>query len=130
MIKVFIDGVVDDVLGVFFSEPFGFFYPASSWYMHRGVHVLEKEIMQHRRDDKYPHEEMTSENIANRTTDHESNERDGDKEPVGCSDAVSMIFILKAFRSTIPRVMIDMRFTLTEEDTELAVLHRAMNNPL
>ena len=64
MLEVFVHAVMDDMFCHFFLEPFCALYPSPTRDMHRGVHILEKYIVNHRRHHEAPDKERTPEKVT------------------------------------------------------------------
>lgn len=130
MLEVFVHAVMDDVLCHLFLEPLCALYPSPLWNMHRGVHILEKYIMNHRRHHEAPDKECTPEKVTYHRSYCPRNERDRNKKPMWYRDTLTVLGILKSLLTSVEIVMIYVALSLPNQHTDFPMFERPMNNPL
>lgn len=129
MFEILIHPVMDDMFCHLIFEPFRALDPAPLWYMHRGMDILEDDIVNHRRDDEKPDKEHVSEEVTDNPGNCPGNECDGYEHPVRYGDTFSVFRILKSFFTRVELVVVDMAFSLTDKYTDLPMFERSMNDP-
>lgn len=98
--------------------------------MHRGVHILEKYIVNHRRHHEAPDKERTPEKVTYDRRNCPRNERDRNKKPMWYRDTLAVFRILKSLFTSVELVMIDVTLSLSNQHTDFPMFERSMNNPL
>ena len=130
MLEVFVHAVMDDVFCHLFLEPLCALYPSSTGDMHRGVHILEKYIVNHSRHHEAPDKECTPEKVTNDRSNCPRNQGDGNKKPMWNCDTLAVLGILKSLFTSVKLMMIDVALSLPNQHTDFPMFEGAMNNPL
>lgn len=97
--------------------------------MHRGVHILEKYIVNHRRHHEAPDKECAPEKVTYYRRKCPRNERDRNEKPMWNCDTLAVFRILKSLFTSVELMMIDMTLSLTNQHTDFPMFERSMNNP-
>lgn len=98
--------------------------------MHRGVHILEKYIMNHRCHHKTPDKERTPEKVTYDRSNYPRNQTHRNKKPMRYRDTLAVLGILKSLFTSVELVMIDVALSLTNQHTDFPMFEWPMNNPL
>lgn len=98
--------------------------------MHRGVHILEKYIVNHRRHHEAPNKERTPEKVTYHRSYCPRNQTHRNKKPMWYRDTLAVLGILKSFLASVEIMMIDVAFSLPNQYTDFPMFERSMNNPL
>ena len=121
---------MDDVLCHLFLEPLCALYPSPLWDMHRGVHILEKYIVNHRRHHETPDKERAPEKVTYHRSNCPRNQSDWNEKPMWNCDTLAVLGILKSLLTSVELVMIDVTLSLPNQHTDFPMFERSMNNPL
>jgi hypothetical protein len=130
MLEVFVHAVMDDVFCHLFLEPLCALYPSPLWDMHRGVHILEKYIVNHRRHHETPDKERTPEKVSYDRSNSQRNQTHRNKKPMWNRNTLAVLGILKPLFTSVELVMIDVTLSLPNQHTDFPMFERPMNNPL
>ncbi len=129
MLEVFVHAVMDDVLCHLFLEPLRALYPSPLWDMHRGVHILEKYIVNHRRHHETPDKKRTPDKVTYDGSYCPRNQTHRGKKPMRNRDTLSVLGILKSLFTSVELVVIDVALSLSNQHTDFPMFERSMNNP-
>lgn len=121
--------MMDDMFSHLIFEPFRALNPAPLRYMHRGMDILEDDIVDHCRDNEKPDKEGASEEMTDSPSNCPRNERHGDEHPVRYGNTFSVFCILKSFFTRVELMVVDMAFPLTDKYTDLPMFERSMDDP-
>lgn len=130
MLEVFVHAVMDDVLCHLFLEPLCALYPSPTRDMHRGVHILEKYIVNHRRHHEAPDKERTPDKVIYKGSYCPRNQTHRNKKPMRYRDTLAVFRILKSLFTSVEIMMIDVALPLPNQHTDFPMFKRSMNNPL
>jgi hypothetical protein len=130
MLEVFVHAVMDDMFCHLFLEPLCAFYPSPTRDMHRGVHILEKYIVNHRRHHEAPDKECTPEKVAYNRSYRPRNQTHRNKKPMWNCDTLAVLRILKSLFTSVEIMMIYVTLSLPNQYTDFPMFERSMNNPL
>lgn len=98
--------------------------------MHRGMHILEKYIVNHRRHHETPGKERTPEKVAYDRSNSPRNQTHRNEKPMWYRDTLSVLGILKPLFTSVELVMIYMTLSLPNQHTDFPMFEWPMNNPL
>lgn len=98
--------------------------------MHRGVHILEKYIVNHRRHYETPDKECIPEKVTYDGSYCPRNQTHRDKKPMRNRDTLAVFCVLKSLFTSVELVMIDVALSLPNKHTDFPMFERSMNNPL
>lgn len=97
--------------------------------MHRGMDILEDDIVNHCRDNEKPDKEGASDEMTDNPSNCPRNECHRDKHPVRYGNTFSVFCILKSFFTRVELMVVYVAFSLTDKDTDLPMFERSMNDP-